>query len=137
MKKKISEKELIKIIKQQFSSLLNYMISSNDRVNYFLPRRLRVQKEKTKIKLKAELEILKKNPQDIIKKIKLVPSRFYNDYLGIKPDMLNKVNLDKIIKIKKIIYNFKEKFNGIFKQKSGLGFFPIFYLCQSNCIRSF
>ena len=45
------------------------MISSNDRVNYFfLPRRLRVQKEKTKIKLKAELEILKKNPQDIIKK---------------------------------------------------------------------
>ena len=123
--KKINEKELIKIIKQQFSSLLNYMISSNDRVNYFfLPRRLRVQKEKIKIKLKAELEILKKNPQDIIKKIKLVPSRFYNDYLGIKPDMLNKVNLDKIIKIKKIIYNFKEKFNGIFKQKSGLGFSP-------------
>ena len=38
--------------------------------------------------------------------------------------MLNKVNLDKIIKIKKIIYNFKEKFNGIFKQKSGLGFSP-------------
>ena len=31
-------------------------------VNYFfLPRRLRVQKEKTKIKLKAELEILKKS----------------------------------------------------------------------------
>ena len=78
------------------------MICSKDRVNYFfLPRRLRVQKEKIKIKLKAELEILKKNPKDIIKKIKLVPSRFYSDYLGIKPDMLDKVNLDNIIKIKK------------------------------------
>ena len=127
--KKISEKEIISLIDREFTDLLNYMIDSKDRVNYFLlPRRLKIQKGAIIAKLHAELDILKKNPRDIIEKIKLIPSRFYLDYLGVEPKKLDKKRLSKIIKFKQKIFNLKEKFNGIFKNKSGLGFsiFPIY-----------
>ena len=67
-----SEKKIISLIDREFANLLNYMIDSKDRVNYFLlPRRLKIQKGAIIAKLHAELDILKKNPRDIIKKIKL------------------------------------------------------------------
>ena len=40
---------------------------------FFLPRRLKKPTKKTITKLKEELKILKSNPEDIIKKLKLIP----------------------------------------------------------------
>ena len=123
--KKISKRYLINIIKNQFANILKYAIDSYDRVDYFfLPRRLKKPTKKTITKLKEELKILKSNPEEIIKKLKLIPSRFYSDFLGTKFNLLDKKKISKKIKFKKKLYSLREKLNGLFRRKTGLGFSP-------------
>ena len=123
--KKISKRYLINIIQNQFADILQYAMDSYDRVDYFfLPRRLKKPTKKTIIKLEEELKIIKNNPEDIIKKLKLIPSQFYSDFLGIKFNVLDKNKISKKIKFKKKLYALRERLNGLFRRKTGLGFSP-------------
>ena len=89
-----------------------------------MPRRLKVPSIQTKNKIKKELILLKDSPLQILEKLKKIPSIFYLDYLGINKNDLEKINLEKRLRIKWKWYKFKQWFNTWFKKITKLGFSP-------------
>ena len=128
--KKISKEKIINILQKEFSDVLNYALESSDRVDrYLMPRRLKVPSIQTKNKIKKELILLRDSPLQILEKLKKIPSIFYLDYLGINKNDLEKMNLEKRLRIKWKWYKFKQWFNIWFKKITKLGFSPFpFYL---------
>ena len=128
--KKISKTKIINILQKEFSEVLNYAFESSDRVNRFLmPRRLKVPNIQTKNKIKEELILLRDSPLQILEKLKKIPSIFYMDFLGINKNDLEKINLEKRLRMKWKRYKFKQWFNTWFKKITRLGFAPFpFYL---------
>ena len=127
--KKISKKKMLQILQTEFSGILNYALESNDRVNYFfMPRRLKVPNKKTKSKIKKEILLLESKPEEVLHKIKEIPSMFYKDYLGVNLKDIEKKKIKKKIKIKKKFYDLKVSINKWFKSLTKLGFslFPIY-----------
>ena len=134
--KKISKEKIINILQKEFSDVLNYALESSDRVDrYLMPRRLKVPSIQTKNKIKKELILLRDSPLQILEKLK-IPSIFYLDYLGINKNDLEKMNLEKRLRIKWKWYKFKQWFNIWFK-KITLGLFPISFLSKPYSFRAY
>ena len=125
----ISKKDIINILQNDFHDVLNYTIKQTDRVDYFfMPKKLRKLDHNTINKIKKELIILKKDPLQILEKLKKIPSRFYIDFLGMDQYDLVRVNFAKKLKIKSKLYYFKTLTNVWFKKitKLGLSPFPLY-----------
>lgn len=127
--KKISQNQIFNILQTEFSEILKYAFNSNDRVNYFfMPRRLKVPSKKTKNKIEKELFLLESNPEIILEKIKIIPSMFYKDFLGVNIKELGLKKVKNKIKIMKKWHTIKVNLNHYFKKFTKLGFspFPIY-----------
>ena len=132
--KKISKTEIIEILQKEFFEVLNYALQSGDRVNYFLmPRRLKVPSFNTKTKIQKEINLLKENPLQILEKLKVIPSIFYKDFLGMSVEDLEKVNFNRQLIIKWKWHNFKLSFNKWFKKTTKLGFSPFPFYFSPIC----
>ena len=127
--KKISEVELVNILQKDFAEVLNYALNSTDRVDHSsMPCRLKKPNIIIKNKIKKELTLLRDNPLQVLEKLKKIPAMFYLDFLGENKVDLERINLEKKLKIKYQWYDFKIKFNIWFKKITKLGFspFPIY-----------
>lgn len=128
--KKITKAEMINILQKNFSEVLNYALDSGDRVSHnFMPKRLKKPDSVTKYKIKKELILLRDSPLQILEKLKKIPSIFYLDFLGKDQIDLERINLDKKLRIKWKWHNLKLWLNKWFKKITKLGFAPFpFYL---------
>lgn len=124
--KLLMKKEVLEYTSKHFDKVLRHAEWPGDSINSFLlPKCLCVPSRKKSLLIRAERELLKKDPSAIYEKLKILPYNMYERYLGQDIRIIEKKRFKRSVKnlTKKI--NLRNKINLIVRRLFKEGFFLI------------